>query len=150
MGGNALTVLTEPDEARRLLMEALPLLEELGDVYGVGWALTSLGMLEAVQGDLGRGEALVLQAAEMFVRDGERGGEIVALQALGALAARRGDDITAVRSRPQPKPRRALSASSFRESGRSRIHSRPPPPGCHPRSRSGSGGSAWRWAQGRC
>jgi predicted ATPase/class 3 adenylate cyclase len=97
MGGNALSILGDPVTARRLLEEALPLLEELGDLYGIGWALTSLSMLEAVKGDLDRGEALTLRAAAMFERDGEQGGEIVSLQALGAMAARRGDDIAAVR-----------------------------------------------------
>jgi len=97
MGGNALIMLNQPDRARRLLLEALPLLEAVRDLYGRGWALSSLAMLTALEGDLDGAEAMVLQAADMFERDGESGGEMTSLLALGALAARRGDDAQAVR-----------------------------------------------------
>jgi len=97
MGGNALIMLNQPDKARRLLLEALPLLEAVRDLYGRGWALSSLAMLTALEGDLDGAEAMVLQAADMFERDGESGGEMTSLLALGALAARRGDDAQAVR-----------------------------------------------------
>ena len=97
MGGNALSMLSQPERARRLLLEALPLLEELSDLYGTGWALTSLAMLAAFEGDLDGAETSVLRAADLFVRDGEIGGELVSLLALGALAAQRGDDVTAIR-----------------------------------------------------
>jgi non-specific serine/threonine protein kinase len=97
MGGNALTILDDPEKAHRLLLEALPLLEELGDLYGTSWTLTSLAMLAAVEGDLETAEAQVLRAAALFERDGESAGEIVSLMALGSIAARRGDNVTAVR-----------------------------------------------------
>jgi len=97
MGGNALIMLKDPERARRLILEALPLLEALHDLYGRGWALSSLAMLTALEGDLDGAESMVLQAADLFERDGEMGGEMTSLLALGALAARRGDDVQAVR-----------------------------------------------------
>ena len=97
MGGNALVMQTDLGKARRLLLEALPRLEEIGDLFGMGWALSSLAMLTALEGDLERAEELVLQTADLFDRVGEFGGEVAALLALGGLAARRGDDITAIR-----------------------------------------------------
>jgi hypothetical protein len=39
----------------------------------------------------------VLHGADLFDRGGDTAGAIVAVQALGALAARRGDDVTSVR-----------------------------------------------------
>ena len=97
MGGNALVLREDPARARQHLREALDLLTELGDDYGVSWLFISLGMLDATQGDLDAGRAKVLQAAAVFIRDGDSAGEIVALQALGSLAARRGDPRTAIR-----------------------------------------------------
>ncbi len=97
MGGNALIMLSQPAKARGLLMEALPRLEELSDVYGRGWALTSLAMLTALEGDLDGAEDLILRAADMFEGDREMAGEIVGLMAVGALMARRGHHVDAVR-----------------------------------------------------
>ena len=97
MGGNALIMLHDPARARRILEEALPELEQVGDLYGMGWARISLGMLTGIEGNLDLAERLVLEAAELFVRDGDVAGEIVSVEALGAVAARRGDTVTAVR-----------------------------------------------------
>jgi predicted ATPase/class 3 adenylate cyclase len=97
MGGNTLVMYIDPEHARRMLQEAMPALEALGDYYAMGWAHISLGMLRAIQGKIDEAENLVLRAAELFVQDGDTAGEIVAVQALGALAARRGDDVTGVR-----------------------------------------------------
>jgi len=97
MGGNATVVFKDPVLARRHLTEAIPLLEELGDIFGLGWAYVSLGLLDAVEGDLDSSEQGVLSAADVFERDGDVTGEVVSVQHLGALAARRGDDVTAVR-----------------------------------------------------
>lgn len=97
MGGNALTILLDPIKARGILAEALPMLEEIGDAQGTGWAVISIAMVDAMQGQLDLAEAGVLRATRMFTRDGDLAGEQVGLLALGALAARRGDDITAIR-----------------------------------------------------
>jgi hypothetical protein len=97
MGGNAHTILTDPIRARSILGEALPMLEELGDVQGMAWAVISIGMADATEGNLDLAEDAVLRAARMFTRDGDVGGEQVGLLAIGAIAARRGDDVTAIR-----------------------------------------------------
>jgi len=97
MGGNATVVLKDPQMARRHLTEAIPLLEELGDPFGLGWAYISLALLDAVEGRIDAAEHGVLAAADVFEADGDLTGEVVAVQHLGALAARRGDDVTAAR-----------------------------------------------------
>jgi predicted ATPase/class 3 adenylate cyclase len=97
MGGNAFMILTDPIRARALLAEALPMLEELGDAQGMGWAVISIGMADAMEGHLDLAEDGVLRATRMFTRDGDIAGEQVGLLALGAIAARRGDDVTAIR-----------------------------------------------------
>ena len=97
LGGNGLAMVQDPARARRLLNEALVELEQTGDLYGMGWANVSLGMLESLGGQLDLAEDRVLRAADLFSRDGDVAGEIVAVQALGSLAARRGDDLTAIR-----------------------------------------------------
>jgi hypothetical protein len=50
-----------------------------------------------MEGNLDQAEEAVLRAARMFGRDGDIAGEHVGLLAIGAIAARRGDDITAMR-----------------------------------------------------
>jgi predicted ATPase/class 3 adenylate cyclase len=97
VGGNARVMLTEPAKARRLLQEAVPVLDALGDRYGKAWALNSMAMLAAVEGDLDTAEALILDVADLFEGDGDRSGEIVSVQELGVIAALRGQDTTAVR-----------------------------------------------------
>jgi predicted ATPase/class 3 adenylate cyclase len=97
MGGNALAIASDPAVARARLLEAIPLLEEIGDLYGLGWAQISLGIQEALSGDFLAAGDQVGRAAEVFVRDGDVAGQIVSVQCLGSLAARRGDDLTAVR-----------------------------------------------------
>jgi non-specific serine/threonine protein kinase len=98
MGGNALIMYTDPEHARRMLDEAVPALEDVGDLMAWAWAHISLGMLHAIQGRLDEAETFVLRAGDMFTRDGDVAGEIVSVQALGALAVRRGDDVTGVRN----------------------------------------------------
>ncbi|HYK95291.1 MAG TPA: AAA family ATPase [Candidatus Dormibacteraeota bacterium] len=97
MGGNALMMLTDPARARAILAEALPMLEELGDAQGTGWAIVSIGMADALEGRLDLAEEGVLRATRLFTRDGDVAGEQVGLLGLAAIAARRGDDITAIR-----------------------------------------------------
>ena len=97
MGGNALSIANDPAGARAKLLEAIPLLEEIGDLYGLGWANVSLGLQEALAGDLESATDRVSHAAAVFMRDGDSAGEVLAVQALGSLAARRGDDRTAAR-----------------------------------------------------
>ena len=64
----------------------------------MGWALNSLALLAASEGDLGGARATLLDAAAVFERDDDVLGQLVALQALGAVAALRGDDVTATRN----------------------------------------------------
>jgi hypothetical protein len=97
MGGNALAIASDPGRARARLLEAIPLLEEIGDMSTLGWAHMSLGIQEAISGDLSAADDRVGRSAEVFVRDGDIAGQTVAVQCLGSLAARRGDDVTAAR-----------------------------------------------------
>jgi len=97
MGGNPILMGRDPAAARRQLEEASALLEELGNFYATSWALMSVGMTHAVENDLDVARAWMLRSAELFVRDGDIAGQIVAVQALGSLAARAGDDRLAVR-----------------------------------------------------
>jgi predicted ATPase/class 3 adenylate cyclase len=97
MGGNALAIETDPAAARARVLEAIPLLQEIGDLSTLGWAHISLGLQAALSGDLVAAEDRVGNAADVFARDGDTAGQIVAVQALGSLAARRGDDATAAR-----------------------------------------------------
>jgi predicted ATPase/class 3 adenylate cyclase len=110
MGGNALTILTDPVRAKTYLREALPMLEELGDSLGLGWAVISLGMVDATEGRLDLAEQAVLRAARLFSQDGDLTGEQIGVLALGAIAAGRGDDVTAVRME-------AAARAAARESG---------------------------------
>jgi predicted ATPase/class 3 adenylate cyclase len=97
MGGNASVVFKDPELARRHLSEAVPQLEAVGDLFTLGWAHISLALLHAVRGDLDAADQEVLAGADVFERDGDITGQVVAVQHLGALAARRGDDVTAAR-----------------------------------------------------
>jgi predicted ATPase/class 3 adenylate cyclase len=97
MGANPILMVRDPGAARRQLKEASALLEEIGNSYATSWALMSLGMIDAVENDLGVARAWMLRSAELFVRDGDIAGQIIAVQALGSLAARAGDDELAVR-----------------------------------------------------
>jgi predicted ATPase/class 3 adenylate cyclase len=97
MGANPIVMVRDPVAARRQLQEALPLLEELGNSYARSWALMSVGFSHAVQNSVDVARTWILRAAELFVRDGDVAGQIVAVQALGSLAARAGDDELAVR-----------------------------------------------------
>jgi len=97
MGGSAQVVARDPALARQRLTEAISILEEVGDFLALGWAYVGLGMIEALEGNLDKGEDRALAAADVFTRDGDLTGEILAVQNLGATASRRGDDVTAVR-----------------------------------------------------
>lgn len=97
MGGNALAIAKDPAAARARVLESIPLLEEIGDLSTLGWAHISVGMQEALVGNLAAADDRVGRAAEVFVRDGDVAGQVVSVQCLGSLAARRGDDLTAAR-----------------------------------------------------
>jgi predicted ATPase/class 3 adenylate cyclase len=97
MGGNALLIFSDPARARKLLDEAIPLLDGIGDLYALGWANVSRAMLDAAEGDVDAAEDRIMQAADVFIRGGDTSGEFVAVQALGSIAARRGDDQLAAR-----------------------------------------------------
>jgi len=97
MGGSAQLVLHDSEVARQRLNEAVPILEEVGDVFAIGWANISLAMIDSIGGQLADAERRVLAAADIFTRGGDVTGQVLAVQHLGAIAARRGDDVTAVR-----------------------------------------------------
>ena len=86
-----------PGAGRSHLTEAIPILEELGDLFGLGWAYISLGLIDLQAGNRSDAEQRLLAAADVFVRDGDTTGEVIAVQALGAFAAKGGDLVTAVR-----------------------------------------------------
>lgn len=97
LGGNSIAIRDDPITARDHLAEASTALAEIGNSYGAAWANMSLGMLESLSGNLGPARAAMLRAAKLFVDDDDITGEIISIQALGALAARAGDDRLAVR-----------------------------------------------------
>ncbi|HTK45194.1 MAG TPA: adenylate/guanylate cyclase domain-containing protein [Patescibacteria group bacterium] len=97
MGGSAQLVFNDSAAARRHLTEALPILQGIGDLFAIAWTRVSLALTGAIEGKLADAEFHALAAAEAFVRDGDISGEILSVQQLGALAARRGDDVTAAR-----------------------------------------------------
>jgi predicted ATPase/class 3 adenylate cyclase len=97
IGGNPFVMRDEPERAREQLAEASAVLVEAGDSYGASWAAISLGLLDADTGQPDRARRAIASAAEIFLRDEDLSGELVALQALGSIAARGGDDRTAVR-----------------------------------------------------
>jgi predicted ATPase/class 3 adenylate cyclase len=97
LGGNSLVIAVDADRSRSTLMEAEAAFEELGNTTGMAWAAISLGMLDVLQGNLDSAEARMLRAVELF--DDDTAGDTIALEALGAIAAKRGDDRTAVRYR---------------------------------------------------
>jgi predicted ATPase len=97
MGANPIVMMRDPVAARRQLAEAAPMLEELGNSYATSWALMSVGFSHALENSLDVARTWILRATELFVRDGDVAGQIVAVQALGSLAAREGDDELAVR-----------------------------------------------------
>jgi hypothetical protein len=72
-------------------------LDEARDSAGAAWAYTSLGMLEASADHPEEARAAFLAGGAIFLRDDDLAGQIICLQALGSLAARAGDDSTAVR-----------------------------------------------------
>jgi predicted ATPase/class 3 adenylate cyclase len=97
LGGNSIVMRADPVSARQYLMEASQVLTEIGDSYGAAWAWTSLGMLESLSGDLESARTAMLNGAELFLRDDDVPGQILTVQGLGSLAARAGDDRSAVR-----------------------------------------------------
>jgi hypothetical protein len=97
LGGNSVAMRNDPATARVHLAEASVVLAEIGNSYGAAWANMSLGMLESLSGNLDAARAAMLRSAELFLGDDDITGQIIAIQALGALAARSGDDATAVR-----------------------------------------------------
>jgi predicted ATPase/class 3 adenylate cyclase len=97
MGGNATAASRDAALARSHLTEAIPILEELGDLFGLGWAYISLGLIDLQEGNRSDAEQRLLAAADVFARDGDTTGEVIAVQALGAFAAKGGDVVTAVR-----------------------------------------------------
>jgi predicted ATPase/class 3 adenylate cyclase len=107
MGGSAQLVLQDSAAARRHLSEAIPILDEVGDLFAIGWAHISIGLIEAVAGSFDAAEDHVLAAAEVFTHDRDIAGEAIAVQHLGGIAARRGDDITAIRFNAAARARAA-------------------------------------------
>ncbi|HLX35101.1 MAG TPA: adenylate/guanylate cyclase domain-containing protein [Candidatus Limnocylindrales bacterium] len=97
LGGNAIAIEADADEARDQLEEAAAVLAEIGDSYGASWAHMSLGMLEMNNGRLAEGREAILKGTRIFLADDDVTGEIVAMRALAALATLSGDDSSAVR-----------------------------------------------------
>jgi predicted ATPase/class 3 adenylate cyclase len=97
MGGSAQLVFHDSTAARRHLNEAIPILGEVGDLFAIGWAHISIGLLETVAGNFDAAEDHILAAADVFARDRDVTGEAIAVQHLGGIAARRGDAKTAAR-----------------------------------------------------
>ena len=97
LGGNSIVMRADPVPSRAYLTEATQVLAEIGDSYGAAWAWTSIGMLDSLSGDLESARTAMLNGAELFLRDDDVPGQILTIQGLGSLAARAGDDRTAVR-----------------------------------------------------
>ena len=95
--GSPIALVEEPGVLRERVVEALALFREIDEAYGETWALMSLGMVEAVNGNLDEAREAIAGAARLFVRDGDLSGQIVVIDALAAMAARGGDPRLAVR-----------------------------------------------------
>jgi predicted ATPase/class 3 adenylate cyclase len=99
LGGNAAIIQQEPDIARTYLAEAFTVLAETGNRAGAAWSSNSLAFLETQAGNLPAARAAALDSAELFIADDDVSGLVVILKGLGAIAAREGDDRTAIRLR---------------------------------------------------
>jgi len=97
LGGSPTIIRDDPEYARQHLVEATKILDEIGDLYGSSWATFALGLLDANLGRLEQARVSILRAAGIFLRDEDLAGQLVAVNGLASLAARAGDDATAIR-----------------------------------------------------
>jgi predicted ATPase/class 3 adenylate cyclase len=91
MGGSPSAIAEEPEVLRDYVTEALAMFRETDEAYGETWALMSLAILEAVTDHPNEALEAILAAAALFTRDGDVAGQVVIVDGLAALAARRGD-----------------------------------------------------------
>jgi tetratricopeptide (TPR) repeat protein len=85
------------DEARRLLQECFELRVRLDDTIGVAWCLLEIGVLQVHVGAFDQAGSNLKQAFERFSAAGASDGLAVTHEAVGKLAASRGDERTAKR-----------------------------------------------------
>ncbi|HEY3523826.1 MAG TPA: adenylate/guanylate cyclase domain-containing protein [Candidatus Limnocylindrales bacterium] len=97
MGGSPIAVAKGVDELRAYLAEALRRFREIDEAFGETWALLSTAMVEAEIGNIEVARTAILDAAALFIRDGDLSGQLVIIDSLAALAARTGDARLAVR-----------------------------------------------------
>lgn len=97
LGGNAVALREDPDLARVQLQEAAAILREIGDNYGASWAMASLGFIGLSTGQPEDAEKPFLESARIFLADDDMTGQLLSIQALGALAMLSGDEASAVR-----------------------------------------------------
>ena len=86
-----------PQLIRDQLHEAIGLFREADDAFGETWAWISLSMLEASQGRLDESLAATHTAGRLFAEGGDRSGQLMALEALAAIAAHAGHPALSVR-----------------------------------------------------
>ncbi len=79
------------EAAGRLLEESLRLFREVGDRWGIGWALDNLGMLALSGGDIERARTMFQESLEIFRQIGDRRGAACTLDNLGWAALLGGD-----------------------------------------------------------
>ncbi len=83
------------EAAGRLLEESLRLFREVGDRWGIGWALDNLGMLALSGGDIERARTMFEESLEIFRQIGDRRGAACTLDNLGWAVLLVGDPASA-------------------------------------------------------
>jgi tetratricopeptide (TPR) repeat protein len=83
--------------ARRYGLEALPILERLGDRFLLGWCLFTIGQLDARDGDLDAAMERLRPALQEFSSVGDQSGLVLVLDTMAAVASRGNDRVRAAR-----------------------------------------------------
>ena len=85
------------DGAIRLLLEAQEIFERLGDNFGLGWDLYTLGSCYAVMGENERAREALRRSLGLFARADDKSGLVLLLNQFAILAIANGDLVGAAR-----------------------------------------------------
>lgn len=97
MAGHALVALGQPEDAQKLLLEALVTARELGNQRLTAWIQQCLGYTTGIAGDFIASRDYLADARRRYERLGARGSTATAIVWLGLLAFRAGDTELALR-----------------------------------------------------
>lgn len=111
LGGGALASRQgDRSNSRAMLEESLRLFREIGDQWGVAWALDNLGMIVLADGDYAQAQSMLDRSLALFHDAGDKRGTACVLDNLGWTALMRGEH-------GQARTRFEEALAAFREIG---------------------------------